>query len=479
MLYRSFLSFFLALCFTSAAYATAIVISAENRPNFNTTNLGSDKTLTGVSVTNASTTVTCAACFPTNSVGYGGYTISLNGTEYPVAFVTSTSNLTLGTPWAGTTATIGGVFYKWVWLQIYSNQDYRPGGGGPMITAGAVGSQNWYQKLGIAVTNSGGVNYLRLTQITVQATTNAIPTTAKLFFNLYRSNDGSFISGLACNQYGWAIPNATPTNYNDLCSYNSPLVPPPPNTDTYSQAEIDAMRPDCLQNNGVYYANGGKQQSCLTFGSGLSIAGGTLSSTGGNPPYRVITTTSIITAGDGVIYCDATAGPVTLQAPVASGFNQAIFYFKKIDASANACTFDPNASETIDGATTFALTNQYAEIDFQSINTAWRITGSYNLTSSSTNFRTVTSSTTLLTTDGTVACDPSAGNVVLTLPSAASMTNQRLTIRMTLNATVNNCSIDPSGSQTINGAYLIWWLFQPNRPLTIQSNGSNWLAVAN
>lgn len=69
-------------------------------------------------------------------------------------------------------------------------------------------------------------------------------------------------------------------------------------------------------------------------------------------PYTVVGT-------DGVIDCDATAGAVTLNLPAATGTHREIA-FKKTDSSANACTVTRAGSDTIDGATTVALSNQYA-----------------------------------------------------------------------------------------------------------------------
>lgn len=60
------------------------------------------------------------------------------------------------------------------------------------------------------------------------------------------------------------------------------------------------------------------------------------------------------------IICDATSAAFTVNLPAAasvwSGFT---LYLKKIDSTTNAITIDGNASETIDGSTTYALAAQY------------------------------------------------------------------------------------------------------------------------
>jgi hypothetical protein len=50
-----------------------------------------------------------------------------------------------------------------------------------------------------------------------------------------------------------------------------------------------------------------------------------------------------------------------------------VLTIKKIDASVNAVTIDGNASETIDGATTKALSSQYASYEIACDGSAWYI----------------------------------------------------------------------------------------------------------
>jgi hypothetical protein len=66
-----------------------------------------------------------------------------------------------------------------------------------------------------------------------------------------------------------------------------------------------------------------------------------------------------VTATDSFIYCDATAGAVVINLPAATGTGRDIS-FKKIDSTANACTPTRAGSDTIDGATSYSLTAQYA-----------------------------------------------------------------------------------------------------------------------
>ncbi len=73
--------------------------------------------------------------------------------------------------------------------------------------------------------------------------------------------------------------------------------------------------------------------------------------------------------------CDATGGAFTATLPTAAAAgNGSTVYFKKMDASANAITVTRSSSDTIDGATTKALSIQYDIIALVSDGvSAWRI----------------------------------------------------------------------------------------------------------
>lgn len=75
-----------------------------------------------------------------------------------------------------------------------------------------------------------------------------------------------------------------------------------------------------------------------------------------------------------VIAVDATSGNITITllpaATATSGFKIGI---KKTDSSSNTVTIDGNASETIDGALTFVLSNQYENVYIISNGTNWYV----------------------------------------------------------------------------------------------------------
>lgn len=80
------------------------------------------------------------------------------------------------------------------------------------------------------------------------------------------------------------------------------------------------------------------------------------------------------------ILVDATSGNVTITFPdpatVGSGFR---FGVKKIDSSTNTVTSDGNGADTIDGATTSVLTEQYDAEMYSTDGSNWFITAEYDV----------------------------------------------------------------------------------------------------
>lgn len=83
------------------------------------------------------------------------------------------------------------------------------------------------------------------------------------------------------------------------------------------------------------------------------------------------TTTYGIAQDNEVVLCNATGGAFSVTLPAAAGCVGWIETVKKIDASANAVTVDPDASETIDGATTYSLAAQYNSVTIVCDGSTW------------------------------------------------------------------------------------------------------------
>jgi hypothetical protein len=86
---------------------------------------------------------------------------------------------------------------------------------------------------------------------------------------------------------------------------------------------------------------------------------------------RTINASLVALITDKTILADATSAAIVITLPVAASTIGQVLTIKKIDASANTVTLDGNASETIDGALTKALTTQWAVLTIQCNGTAW------------------------------------------------------------------------------------------------------------
>jgi len=76
-----------------------------------------------------------------------------------------------------------------------------------------------------------------------------------------------------------------------------------------------------------------------------------------------------------IIYVDATSGALTITLPKVVNSEDLTYYIKKIDVSVNAVTIDGNGSETIDGATTQSLPNQYDSLTMNCNGSVWYLIG--------------------------------------------------------------------------------------------------------
>lgn len=85
---------------------------------------------------------------------------------------------------------------------------------------------------------------------------------------------------------------------------------------------------------------------------------------------------------------------------------------------------------------------------------------------------TVTGNTTLALNNSTVRVDATSGAITISLPSASSVSGFIFNIKKIDNS-VNTVTIDPSGSELIDGAST-HVIINQYTSRTIQSNGSSW-----
>ena len=93
-------------------------------------------------------------------------------------------------------------------------------------------------------------------------------------------------------------------------------------------------------------------------------------------PVRVSRAVSSAATADinaGVYLADATSAAFTVTLPSVAAYKYRQLTIKKVDSSANAVTVDGNGSETIDGATTYALSAQYDSVTIYSDGSEWHV----------------------------------------------------------------------------------------------------------
>lgn len=295
--------------FTAPAYASDITVAAQTLSSlsFNPANLGIDRQMTATA-TNGSTIVTSTGAFPPEAVGIGGFQILIGGTQYVVASVQSTSSLTLKTMFVGMTGSQAVTWYKWVLFRVYNTSGFawQPLGSAEIIQPGSVDSGLWYRQIACSVINPGSGNVLWIPEFIIPATIDS-PTnnSAKYSFVFYGWDKKTRLNYFTCgNVTQFSVSTSTPTTLAAICNYNQAPIQ---NQDhrAYSIAQIDARLKSCLQNNLYFFAQAGNVVDCLTVGSGLSIAGGVLTASGGGGGGMAIG--GAITGGIGgrLLYVDA------------------------------------------------------------------------------------------------------------------------------------------------------------------------------
>lgn len=87
-------------------------------------------------------------------------------------------------------------------------------------------------------------------------------------------------------------------------------------------------------------------------------------------PY---TANHLLTAAQDTVFGDATSGAITFSLPTAVGIKGVEYTIVKIDSSDNAVIIDPDGSETINGASNYALTVQNESKTVYSDGSNWKI----------------------------------------------------------------------------------------------------------
>jgi len=138
------------------------------------------------------------------------------------------------------------------------------------------------------------------------------------------------------------------------------------------------------------------------------------------------------------ILCDASGAARTMTLPASSGLTGRVYILKKTDSSANVCTFDGNASETIDGSLIVRIAGQNESITIQSDGSNWQIlNASLGLTGK------ISGLVVSWASSSTVSVSPGQAQIQSTgalLTSASTLTSSTITRTTTLSAAVSDTS---------------------------------------
>jgi hypothetical protein len=110
-----------------------------------------------------------------------------------------------------------------------------------------------------------------------------------------------------------------------------------------------------------------------------STLNGTASVEGLKMTQRTVTAaTYTAVTSDYTILCNTTSNSITVSLPTAVG-NKGLTYEVKKLVAANTVTIDPNGTQTIDGATTVAITSQYEALVLRSDGANWVKTSNFSI----------------------------------------------------------------------------------------------------
>ena len=116
----------------------------------------------------------------------------------------------------------------------------------------------------------------------------------------------------------------------------------------------------------------------------VGSSGQVLQVSGGLPAWSTPTTSNTtaistqtasytVTGSDSVVLADASTTSLTITLPAAASFTGYRFSIKRIDGSANTVTIGRTGSDTIDGATSLTLDQQYTALTVVSNGSGWYI----------------------------------------------------------------------------------------------------------
>ena len=129
-----------------------------------------------------------------------------------------------------------------------------------------------------------------------------------------------------------------------------------------------------LTNNSATLGN-----ATITLGSTTTSVGNltvtNVTITGAAFSYVAKTAAYTVTATDYTVAANASTGALSITLPTSVGITGKVYVVKKMDSTANVVTVATTSSQTIDGATTRALSLQYDAISVQADGANWIVIG--------------------------------------------------------------------------------------------------------
>jgi hypothetical protein len=186
---------------------------------------------------------------------------------------------------------------------------------------------------------------------------------------------------------------------------------------------------------------------------------------------KAVTTTYTALAGDHDILCSAAGGAFTVILPTAVGITGKIYTVVKTDSGTNAVTVDAAGTETINGALTVILPQQYNTVTIISNGANWLILGG-SILSGFANIKSITASYTATLADEKIYANATGGAITVTLPAAATSKGKVYSIKK-IDLSANAVTIDGNASETIDGA-LTKIINTQWTAVSIYCNGSGW-----
>jgi len=176
-----------------------------------------------------------------------------------------------------------------------------------------------------------------------------------------------------------------------------------------------------------HFAVGGTSTPDAAF---LTVAGGIATA------VTSLSANTTLTDVHSTILCDASGAARTMTLPASSGLTGRVYTLKKTDSSANACIFDGNSTETIDGNLTASIIAQNGTLTIQSDGTNWRVIGSSRELTGEINGLVVS-----WASSSTVSVSPGRAQMQNTgaiLTNASTLTSSAVTRTTTLNGGLTN-----------------------------------------